>query len=362
MVRGIPRLPSAPAREHRGVTPVFSTVLLIAVAVMFATMVAVFVFGLLPGPREIAMDSEVTSWEESEDTQKMVIKFRHAGGETVALEDLRITMSGTDLNGEHRTYSSDEFGEVDMKIYEPGSSEPSGKTTFEIGDRLEVTFTFSDSTYLLDPTEDPELYLVYKPTGQVLVKSTELEGEVIPVELVYDDFDDGKLGTEHGGKAGGLSKGVEISKISGYKDFFDELWSVNLIFDIPGKEGGVLIDDMEFVKLPTLILPYDYFDDGELDTIWGGKAGAMSPGGQEDPELNIIWDSDLNSKVLSITFDFSGSWCGYYSFFYVDESGCDVSSYLNLEMRVKGAAGGEKFKVELKDTGCLLYTSPSPRD
>jgi len=99
-------------------------------------------------------------------------------------------------------------------------------------------------------------------------------------------------------------------------------------------------------------LVYDDFNDGTIGTNLGGVAGPMSDGGYYDPVVKFVSDNTYEgSYALCLeNYDFpSGSWSGYYSFFKADKSGYDVSEYHVLEMWVRGAAGGEKFKVEVSD-------------
>ena len=129
-----------------------------------------------------------------------------------------------------------------------------------------------------------------------------------------------------------------------------------------GGSGKVAIDRFESYQLntPSVSLLLDNFNCGTPPNDLGGNAGAMSPGGNYDP--SITYDSG-NAKegvyALSITYDFpSGQWSGYWSFIRSDESGYDLSGYQNLKFWVKGAAGGEKFKVEIADTGDTPGTEP----
>jgi len=102
----------------------------------------------------------------------------------------------------------------------------------------------------------------------------------------------------------------------------------------------------------TADLTYDDFNDQEYDTNLGGSEGVMSDGGLYDPTISFVTGANAyEGYALSIQYSFvSNSWCGYWSYFRADESGHDVSAYTHLTMWVKGASGGEKFKVELKDT------------
>ena len=122
-----------------------------------------------------------------------------------------------------------------------------------------------------------------------------------------------------------------------------------------GGSGKIAIDGLESYQLNTssVSLLFDNFNCGTTPNDLGGDAGAMSPHGNYDP--SITYDSANAQEgvyALSITYDFpSGEWSGYYSFMRSDESGYDLSGYQNLKFWVKGATGGEKFKVELSTGG-----------
>ena len=99
---------------------------------------------------------------------------------------------------------------------------------------------------------------------------------------------------------------------------------------------------------PELI--YDDFNDGTAGTNVGGGAGAMSPDGAYDPTISFTADAYEGNYALSIQYEFpSGQWCGYWSFFRSDQGGYDLSDYSSLVFWAKGASGGEKFKIEVKD-------------
>ncbi|RLG56894.1 MAG: hypothetical protein DRN83_03065 [Hadesarchaea archaeon] len=144
-----------------------------------------------------------------------------------------------------------------------------------------------------------------------------------------------------------------------YKSFFSEFGPVGM------NRKGLVAETVAFAALVLLFavmgapgatanpaaLVYDDFNDGTLGTNLGGAAGAMSYDGSHDPEVDFTTDAAEGAYALSIDYNFpDGQWCGYWSFFHSDESALDLSSYTDLRMRVKGASGGEKFKVELQDT------------
>lgn len=114
------------------------------------------------------------------------------------------------------------------------------------------------------------------------------------------------------------------------------------LFVVVGTEG-VMANPAEVV--------YDDFNDGVLGTNLGGAAGAMSYDGAHDPTVDFNTNAQEGAYALSLSYNFpENQWCGYWSFFQADEGGYDVSAYTDIRMWVRGAIGGEKFKVELKDT------------
>ena len=121
-----------------------------------------------------------------------------------------------------------------------------------------------------------------------------------------------------------------------------------------GGSGKVAIDGLESYQLntPLVSLLFDNFNCGTTPNDLGGDAGRMSAGGNYDP--SITYDSANAQEgvyALSITYDFPpGEWSGYWSFMRSDESGYDLRGYQYLRFLVKGAMGGERFKVAIADT------------
>ncbi len=96
------------------------------------------------------------------------------------------------------------------------------------------------------------------------------------------------------------------------------------------------------------VLVYDDFNDNTLGTNLGGAAGAMSYDGAHDPTLSFV--PGYEGSALRISYSVpAGQWCGYWSFFLASQKGYDVSGFTDIRMWVKGGAGGENFKIELKD-------------
>ncbi|MEM2679212.1 MAG: cohesin domain-containing protein [Candidatus Hadarchaeales archaeon] len=101
------------------------------------------------------------------------------------------------------------------------------------------------------------------------------------------------------------------------------------------------------ISAPELI--YDDFNDETLGTNTGGAAGAMSYDGNHDPTISFV--QGYEGRALALTYNLpQNQWAGYWSFFQSDEGGYDLRGYTDLQMWVRGASGGEIFKVEMKDT------------
>lgn len=116
-------------------------------------------------------------------------------------------------------------------------------------------------------------------------------------ELIYDDFNDGIMGTNIGGAAGPMSPDTDNDGAGEY--------------------------------------------DPETNFVSQSKEGGYA--------LSINYEFP------------SGSWAGYWSYFNADkESGYDISNYNQLRLWAKGKTGNEQFKIELKSAEketSIRYTS-----
>ncbi|MEM2251000.1 MAG: DNRLRE domain-containing protein [Candidatus Hadarchaeales archaeon] len=134
---------------------------------------------------------------------------------------------------------------------------------------------------------------------------------------------------------------------------------VNIIFDTYPYSGTIYIDNIVFTQFspytPSPIgLVFDDFNGGLGPNRLGGSNGTMDPNPGDPTEwitASYVTDSYEGLGALKLTYNRgAASWVGYWSFMRPDQTGYDVSDYENLCMWVKGASGGERFKVELKDT------------
>jgi hypothetical protein len=120
-----------------------------------------------------------------------------------------------------------------------------------------------------------------------------------------------------------------------------------------GSKAAALVATVLLLSAITVVhaaeVVYDDFNDEALGTNLGGAAGTMSYDGNHDPQVNLV--QGYEGKALALAYNIqAGQWCGYWSFFRSDEGGYDLRGYTDLQMWVRGASGGETFKVEMKDT------------
>lgn len=175
--------------------------------------------------------------------------------------------------------------------------------------------------------------------------NTERKGTVeIALELFFDDFNDATLGTNLGGGSGAMSP---------IADLMAQVQMVNFLFDTPPNAGTVYIDSVRFTN-PTSILVLDDFNDGSPPNNLGGSSGTMDPD-PIDPkeEISELYAPEAYEGSYALRLDYNrgvGSWVGYWSFMRPDQGAYDASAYRELRMWVRGVAGGERFRVELKDT------------
>ncbi len=134
---------------------------------------------------------------------------------------------------------------------------------------------------------------------------------------------------------------------------------INVVFDRSPYSGIVYIDTIRFTSLsPEYPKPdgliVDCFNNGTFINEFGGSSGIMNA----DAAATITTQYDTLNKYeglagLKLTYNRASSWVGYWTFMTPagesDTFGRDVSAYKDLKVWVKGAAGGENFKIELKD-------------
>lgn len=135
------------------------------------------------------------------------------------------------------------------------------------------------------------------------------------------------------------------------------LWAGILVFS----DNASLIPSSEAAELL-----FDDFNDQQLGlNLVGGANGTMDPAPQDDNETITESYDTANAyeglAALSLQYHLANTstWVGYWMFFKPDENpatpeieinqGLNLSYYGELRIQIKGASGGEQFKIELVD-------------
>jgi flagellin-like protein len=133
-------------KKEDAVSPVIGVILMVAITVILATVIAVFVFGI--GTPDVAPTASIKGSPAdltvgSEDYS--VVKIEHQGGDVITFSEAntRVTLNGTDVDLSMLT-------DTDAKAFEAGetlyiySETVSSDTTFYLGTSDNVTDTSGD--------------------------------------------------------------------------------------------------------------------------------------------------------------------------------------------------------------------------
>ncbi|MGB3908252.1 MAG: type IV pilin N-terminal domain-containing protein, partial [Methanomethylovorans sp.] len=128
--------------EEDAVSPVIGVILMVAITVILAAVIAAFVFGM--GPPKQAPQASIRA---SADTVKIgdddkpikMLKLEHQGGDIVKMSNTRVTVSGSNADGEALFNFGEEDGGTDTE-YAAGDTyymyiiEDEGNEKIEISD------------------------------------------------------------------------------------------------------------------------------------------------------------------------------------------------------------------------------------
>lgn len=145
---------------------------------------------------------------------------------------------------------------------------------------------------------------------------------------------------------------------------------VNIVFDYPGRgsiSGIVQVDTIKFTRQSSYTYPsglvIDAFNDGRGPNEMGGGAGVAKPAGSSVTIAETyVQDGHEGLGGLRLDYNIGSKWAAYWNFMYPENwRGRDVSDQNSLQLWAKGARGGEKFKIEVKDTSGHVYKIPITR-
>ena len=189
-------------QQDRAVTPVVSTILMVAIVVILAATVSMFFFNVVeninePGPNVADTTGEFAVTPPGENAgSKQIVRITHIAGEGVAVEELEIVVraSGPDddlpiegrlvnLPADGSKFDDENFDteDADNLIDRGGNS----KNNVIISDGIDVwsagqTITFRINTGAADFREDPngpeanelEVVIVHTPSGTIISQNT----------------------------------------------------------------------------------------------------------------------------------------------------------------------------------------------
>lgn len=172
------------SRQDRAVTPVVSTVLIVAIVVLLAATISVFLIGATENLNEPAPIVGQTSGEFEPGADDQRVRITHIAGESVPAEELEIVVraSGPDVDTEARLVNLPEFDEekdpenIISDFYkEIESNDPN---TWSVGDTIQFEINvggadFREPTVGSNPDADElTVLIVHTRSRAVIVRKT----------------------------------------------------------------------------------------------------------------------------------------------------------------------------------------------
>jgi flagellin-like protein len=174
----------------RGVSPVVSTVLMVAVVVILASTVSVVAFGFRaqvddPAPIVAQSSGELTRDITGAGVYDQVVNITHEGGDTVPVETLEVAVDASDACGKRGRlvdlpdnavgYGSPDQIEgddiFDAASPEGGALDPTtGDDAFSAGDT--IRFRVTNGACPLEAGDRITVRVIHVPTGGVIIEET----------------------------------------------------------------------------------------------------------------------------------------------------------------------------------------------
>lgn len=171
------------SRRNRAVTPVVSTILMIAIVVVLAATVSVFFLDVTEGINEPAPVVGQTSGEFEPGADAQRVRITHIAGESIPAEELEVVVraSGPDVDAEARLINLPEFDEekdpeniISANFKEIESNDPS---TWGVDDTIQ--FEINVNADFREPPVDSgndadelTVLIVHTPSEAVIVRKT----------------------------------------------------------------------------------------------------------------------------------------------------------------------------------------------
>jgi len=172
------------SRWDRAVTPVVSTILVVAIVVVLATTISVFLFGATENLNEPAPIVGQTSGEFEPGADAQRVRITHISGEGVPAEELEIVAraSGPDVDTEARLVNLPEFDEEkdpeNIISYFNKEIESNDPNTWGVGDTIQFEINVGGADFREPPVgsnpdaDELTVLIVHTPSSAVIVKKT----------------------------------------------------------------------------------------------------------------------------------------------------------------------------------------------
>jgi len=169
-------------RQDRAVTPVVSTILMVAIVVILAVIVSVSFFDITDNINEPAPVVGQTSGEFEPGPQR--VRITHIAGESIPAEELEVVVraSGPDVDADARLVNLPEFDEekdpeniISFFYKEIESNDPN---TWNVGDTIQFEINVVGADFREPPVNDnPDadeltVLIVHTPSEAVIVRKT----------------------------------------------------------------------------------------------------------------------------------------------------------------------------------------------
>lgn len=170
--------------QSRAVSPVLGTVLLVAVAVLAATVTAGYAFGIVgdvdgQGPTVGETSGELVSDESGSSDQ--IFRLTHVAGDEVAVDDIEIAVDARDACGKRsrivslptETLGSANFEGADIFDHdspEAGVLEPGGDGRWGPGETIQ--FRLASTECPIEPDDEVAVTVVHSPSESVVATTT----------------------------------------------------------------------------------------------------------------------------------------------------------------------------------------------
>jgi flagellin-like protein len=171
-------------QQDRAVTPVISTILMVAIVIVLAATVSVFFLGVTEGINEPAPVVGQTSGEFEPGADAQRVRVTHIAGESIPAEELEVVVraSGPDVDAEARLVNLPEFDEekdpeniISSFNDEIESNDPN---TWGVGDTIQFEINVGGADFREPPVDSSNdadkltVLIVHTPSEAVIVRKT----------------------------------------------------------------------------------------------------------------------------------------------------------------------------------------------